>query len=74
MNNQYSSKFLEIFEPKVHLNIYRVSAKYFFLENALKKTAEYFIKFLFYLKVQSFRLIMEHNFIQMAVSAGHAVA
>ena len=28
----------------------------------------------FYLKVQSpFRLIMENNFIQMAVSAGHAV-
>ena len=30
--------------------------------------------FSFYLKVQSFRLIMENNFIQMAASAGHAVA
>ena len=47
---------------------------FFFLENALKKTTEYFLKFLFYLKVQSFRLIMENNFIQMAASAGHAVA
>ena len=28
----------------------------------------------FYLKVQSFRLIMENNFIQMTASAGHAVA
>ena len=27
-----------------------------------------------YLKVQSFRLIMENNFIQIAASAGHAVA
>ena len=48
---------------------------FIFLENALKKTAEYLLKFLFfYLKVQSFRLIMENNFIQMAASAGHAVA
>ena len=45
----------------------------FFLENALKKTAEYFLKKLFYLKVQSFRLIMENNFIQMAASADNAV-
>ena len=30
--------------------------------------------FFFYLKVQSFRLIMENNFIQMPASAGHAVA
>ena len=29
---------------------------------------------MFYLKVQPFRLIMENNFIQMAASAGHAVA
>ena len=40
----------------------------------LKKITEYFLKFLFYLKEQSFRLIMENNFIQMAASAGHAVA
>ena len=37
----------------------------FFLENTLKKTTKYFLKFLFfYLKGQSFRLIM----------AGHVVA
>ena len=54
---------------------YRVRQIYiFFLENALKKTTEYFLKFLFYLKVQYFRLIMENNFIQMAASAGHEVA
>ena len=46
----------------------------FFLENALKKTTKYFLKFLFYLKVQSFRLIMENNFIQIAPLASHAVA
>ena len=39
-----------------------------------KKTTEYFLKFLFYLKVESFRLIMDNNFIQRAASAGHAVA
>ena len=33
-----------------------------------------FLNFFFYLKVQSFRLIMENNFIQMAASAGHVVA
>ena len=41
------------------------------MENALKKTTEYFLKFLFYLKVQSFRLIIENNFIQ---TADHAIA
>ena len=47
---------------------------FFFLENALKKP-EYFLKFLFFgLKVQSFGLIIENNIIQMAASAGHAVA
>ena len=33
-----------------------------------------FSNFFFYLKVQSFRLKMENNFIQMAASAGYAVA
>ena len=33
-----------------------------------------FSNFFFYLKVQSFRLITENNFIQMAISAGYAVA
>ena len=81
----------------------------FFLENALKKATEYFLKYLFlfestilpvnngkqvhsngclgwpysslhdrsnffHSKVQSFRLIMENNLIQMAASAGHTVA
>ena len=46
---------------------------FLFLENALKTTA-YILKFFYYLKVQSFRLIMENNFIPMAASAGHAVA
>ena len=55
--------------------MYRVRQIPFFLENALKKTAKYFLNFLFfYLKVQSFRLIIENNFIQMAASAGHTVA
>ena len=44
------------------------------LSKKKKKTTEYFLKFLFfYLKVQSFRLIMDNDFIQMAASAGHAV-
>ena len=47
---------------------------FFFLENALKKLPNIFSNFFFYMKVQSFRLIMENNFIQMAASAGHAVA
>ena len=47
---------------------------FFFLENPLKRTTEYFLKFLDLLKVQSFRLILEGNFVQMAASAGHVVA
>ena len=52
------------------------SAKYlFFSWKMFKKTTEYFLKFLFlYLKAQSFHLIMENNFIQMAALASHAVA
>ena len=47
----------------------------FFLENALnKKLLNIFSNFFFYLKVQSFRLIMKNNFIQMAALAGYAVA
>ena len=47
----------------------------FFLENALKtKLLNIFLTSFFYLKVQSFRLIMENNFIQMAASAVHPVA
>ena len=64
-------------DPKADqtLNIYtKVRQIPFFLENALKNTTEYFLKFFSYLKVQSFRLIMENNFIQLVASAGHAVA
>ena len=39
-----------------------------------EKLLNIFLNFCFYLKVQSFRLIMENNFIQMAASADHAVA
>ena len=52
---------------------YRVRQKLFFGKFFEKNY--YFLKFLFfYLKVQSFRLIMENNFIQMAASADHTVA
>ena len=50
------------------------SIKYIFLESALKKKTEFFSNFFFYLKVQSFRLIMGNNFIQLAASAVHAGA
>ena len=40
----------------------------------LKKLLNIFSNFFSYLKVQSFRLIMENNFIQMGSSAAHAVA
>ena len=52
------------------IHIQRVQQILFFLENALKKLLNIFF---LYLKVESFRLIMENNFIQMAASAGHAV-
>ena len=68
---------LKLFELKVVYNttvIQQGVPNTFFLENALKKTTEFYLKFLFfYLKVQSFRLIMENNSIQMADSAVHAV-
>ena len=56
-------------------NLHTGSAKYLFLENALKKTTEYFLKFLFLFESTILlRLIMENNFFQMAASTGHAVA
>ena len=61
-------------KPKGHNQIVKGPPNTYFLENALKKTTEYFLKFSFYLKVQSFRLIMENNFIQMAALTDHAVA
>ena len=54
--------------------VYTGSAKYrFFWKMLLKKLLNIYSNF-FYLKVQSFRLIMENNFIQVAASAGHALA
>ena len=47
---------------------------YRFFYICFKKLLNIFSNFSFYLKVQSFRLIMENNFIQMAASAGHTVA
>ena len=46
----------------------------FFFGKCFKiKQLNIFSNFFFYLKVQSFRLIMENNFIQIAALAGHAV-
>ena len=39
-----------------------------------KKLLNIFSNFVFDLKVKSFRLLLENNFIQMAASAGHTVA
>lgn len=41
-----------------------------FFSSLMKKTIEYFLKFLFHSKVQYFRLIMENNFI--AASTSHS--
>ena len=54
----------------LHYIYYRVHKISFFLENALKKTTEYFQKFLFLFKSS----ILENNFIEMAASASYAVA
>ena len=65
--NFYYFLFLQLLSK----NFFIGPAKYLFYENALKKNQlNIFSNFFFYLKVQSFRLIMENNFVQMA---GHAV-
>ena len=46
---------------------------FFFWKMFWKKLLNIFSNFFFYLKAQSFRLIMENNFIQMAALAGHAI-
>ena len=46
----------------------------FFWKNLKIKILNIFSNFFFYLKVKSFRLIIKNNFIQIAASAGHAVA
>ena len=43
-------------------------------KKTLQKLLLHFSNCFFYLRVQSFRLIMEYNFNQMSASAGHAVA
>ena len=48
--------------------------KWLILSTYKKKLLNIFSNFFFYLQVQSFRSIMENNFVQMAASAGHAVA
>ena len=59
-------KFIYLFNA-----LYRVRQILFFLEKALKKKLlNIFSNFFFYLKVQSFRLIMENNFIQMPYTIG----
>ena len=45
-----------------------------FFGKCFKKILNIFSNFFFYLKVQFFLFIMENNFLQMAASAGHAVA
>ena len=47
---------------------------FFFGKCFKKKLLNIFSNFFFYLKLQSFRLKVENNFIQIAASAGHAVA
>ena len=46
----------------------------FFLENALKKTTEYFLKFLFLFESTILPVNNENNFIQMIASAVHTVS
>ena len=46
----------------------------FFGKYLKKKLLNIFSNLFFYLKVQSYRLIMENNLIQMAATPGHAVA
>ena len=61
---------------KVCLFFVQAPPNTFFLGKFFKKLLNIFRNFFFYLKVQSFWLIMENNnnFIQIAASAGHAVA
>ena len=56
------------------MDIYSVRQIPFFEKSFKKKLLNIFSNFFFYLKVQSFRLIMENNFIQMGASIAHAVA
>ena len=60
---------------RLKIPFYTGSANTIFFEKCLKKTLlNIYSNLFFYLKIQSFRLIMENNFIQMNASAGHALA
>ena len=60
------------FDKYVYFRVRQIT--FFFFGKYLKKLLNIFSNFVLYLKVQSFRLIMENNFIQMAALAGLAVA
>ena len=63
--------------PRWYINILQGPPNNFFLENAYKKTTEYFLKFPFLFeegRIVLFQLIMEINFIQITALAGNAVA
>ena len=60
-----NNRFQKLLDDNKLFSKYRVRQISYFLENALKKSTEYYLRF---------RLIMENNLIQMAASAGHAVA
>ena len=68
---------MHIKKPKLRLHKRRIingSANYLFFGKCKKKLLNICSNSFYYLKLQSFRLIMENNFIEMAVSADHAVA
>ena len=58
---------------KVTCSVLQGPPNNFYFSKRFKITTEYFFKFQFFI-LQSFRLIMENNFIQMAASAGHAIS
>ena len=71
--SQYSEHQNKLYIKKKYTG--SVKYRFFFLENALKKDLWVFSQIsFFYLKVQSFQLIIENNFIQMVVSTRHVVA
>ena len=63
-----------LMNPTAHvlIEILFIQGQPFFLK-MLEKLLNIFLNLFFYLKVQSFRSIMENNFIQIVASTGHAV-
>ena len=74
VNTYIESQTNNFFFYRSNRNTYRVRQIPFFQDNSLKKRLNIFSNLFFYLKLQSFRLIIANNFIQMVASAGHAVA